>query len=65
MDLCDTLGRISLLRGKGALGRPTVLHGVDLMPPKNGITDEQMLKYMGANVTFLLKMGQDYYRVLG
>ncbi|PIM98154.1 hypothetical protein CDL12_29365 [Handroanthus impetiginosus] len=26
-----------------------LLHGVDWMPPKGGITEEQMLKYMGAN----------------
>jgi|MDTA01.1.fsa_nt_gb anthranilate phosphoribosyltransferase len=42
---------------RAALGRPTVLHGVDLMPPKNGITDEQMLKYMGANVDISIKNG--------
>ncbi|KAJ4974529.1 hypothetical protein NE237_007703 [Protea cynaroides] len=26
-----------------------LLHGVDWMPPKGGITEEQMLKFMGAN----------------
>ncbi|KAM7484196.1 hypothetical protein LguiA_000205 [Lonicera macranthoides] len=26
-----------------------LLHGVEWMPPKGGITEEQMLKYMGAN----------------
>ncbi|KAJ0895928.1 hypothetical protein HanRHA438_Chr08g0328771 [Helianthus annuus] len=28
-----------------------LLHGVDWMPPKGGITEEQMLKFMGANTT--------------
>nr|XP_043626374.1 anthranilate phosphoribosyltransferase [Erigeron canadensis] len=28
----------------------SLLHGVDWMPPKGGITEEQMLKFMGANV---------------
>ncbi|XP_071690944.1 uncharacterized protein [Rutidosis leptorrhynchoides] len=27
----------------------SLLHGVDWMPPKGGITEEQMLKFMGAN----------------
>ncbi|KAI3780006.1 hypothetical protein L2E82_09825 [Cichorium intybus] len=29
----------------------SLLHGVDWMPPKGGITEEQMLKFMGANTT--------------
>ena len=33
---------------RAALGRPTVLHGVDSMPPKWGITDEQVLNVCGA-----------------
>ncbi|KAJ0763344.1 putative anthranilate phosphoribosyltransferase [Helianthus annuus] len=28
-----------------------LLHGVDWMPPKGGITEEQMLKFMGANTS--------------
>ena len=35
---------------RAALGRPTVLHGVDCMPPKNGVTEEQILEALGANI---------------
>lgn len=28
-----------------------LLHGVDWMPPKGGVTEEQMLKFMGANTS--------------
>ncbi|KAK4741427.1 hypothetical protein SAY87_025015 [Trapa incisa] len=28
-----------------------LLHGVEWMPPKGGVTEEQMLKYMGANTS--------------
>jgi anthranilate phosphoribosyltransferase len=34
---------------RAALGRPTVLHGVDSMPPKNGVTEEQILDALGAH----------------
>lgn len=40
---------------RAALGRPTVLHGVDGMPPKWGVTDEQILKALGANVDLTLE----------
>ncbi|MDE2998916.1 MAG: hypothetical protein OXU79_07550 [Gemmatimonadota bacterium] len=40
---------------RAALGRPTVLHGVDGMPPKWGVTDEQILKVLGANVNLSLE----------
>ena len=33
---------------RAALGRPTVLHGVDVLPPKNGVTEEQILDHLGA-----------------
>ncbi|MDA0747549.1 MAG: hypothetical protein O2954_13595 [bacterium] len=33
---------------RAALGRPTVLHGVDHMPPKSGVTEEQILDALGA-----------------
>jgi anthranilate phosphoribosyltransferase len=33
---------------RAALGRPTVLHGVDAMPPKWGVTDEQVVNALGA-----------------
>jgi len=31
-----------------AMGHNVVLHGVDTMPPKNGVTDEQLLRILGA-----------------
>ena len=40
---------------RAVLGRPTVLHGVDGMPPKWGVTDEQILKALGANVDLTLE----------
>ncbi len=40
---------------RAALGRPTVLHGVDGMPPKWGVTDEQILKALGASVDLTLQ----------
>ena len=40
---------------RAALGRPTVLHGVDGMPPKWGVTDEQILKALEANVDLTLE----------
>ncbi len=40
---------------RAAQGRPTVLHGVDGMPPKWGVTDEQILKALGANADLTLE----------
>ncbi|GFP97491.1 anthranilate phosphoribosyltransferase [Phtheirospermum japonicum] len=34
---------------RSCYGESCLLHGVDWMPPKVGITEEQMLKFMGAN----------------
>ncbi|KAL8052652.1 hypothetical protein ABFX02_05G019200 [Erythranthe guttata] len=34
---------------RSCYGESCLLHGVDWMSPKGGITEEQMLKYMGAN----------------
>ena len=39
---------------RAALGRPTVLHGVDAMPPKWGVTDEQILNALNARTNFSL-----------
>ena len=39
---------------RAALGRPTVLHGVDAMPPKWGITDEQILNTLNARTNLSL-----------
>ena len=33
---------------RSALGRPSILYGVEEMPPKNGITEEKILKALGA-----------------
>lgn len=35
---------------RAALGRPSVLHGVDEMPPKCGVTEEQILDALGARI---------------
>ncbi|KAI4384147.1 hypothetical protein MLD38_002335 [Melastoma candidum] len=34
---------------RSCYGESCLLHGVEWMPPKGGVTEEQMLKYMGAN----------------
>ncbi|CAI9112811.1 OLC1v1013305C2 [Oldenlandia corymbosa var. corymbosa] len=34
---------------RSCYGESCLLHGVDWMPPKGGITEEQMLRFMGAN----------------
>ena len=40
---------------RAALGRPTVLHGVDGMPPKWGVTDEQVVRALGARTDLNLE----------
>ncbi|XAR48095.1 Anthranilate phosphoribosyltransferase [Bertholletia excelsa] len=35
---------------RSCYGESCLLHGVEWMPPKGGINEEQMLKYMGANI---------------
>ncbi len=35
---------------RAALGRSTVLHGIDEMPPKFGVTEEQVLHSLGARI---------------
>ena len=39
---------------RAALGEPSVLHSVDAMPPKNGVTEEAILNALGANTTLSL-----------
>ena len=34
---------------RAALGEASLLHSVDVMPPKNGVTEEAILKALGAN----------------
>ena len=40
---------------RAALGEPSVLHCVDVMPPKNGVTEEAILNALGANTTLSLE----------
>jgi len=40
---------------RAALGEPSLLHSVDEMPPKKGITEETLLKALGANTTLTLE----------
>lgn len=40
---------------RAALGRASVLHGVDEMPPKSGVTEERMLQALGARVDLSLE----------
>ncbi|MBI1929063.1 hypothetical protein HYR99_33060 [Candidatus Poribacteria bacterium] len=40
---------------RAALGEASVLHGVDEMPPKSGITEEQVLHALGARTTLSLE----------
>ena len=39
---------------RAALGEASLLHGVDAMPPKNGVTEETILKTLGANTELSL-----------
>ena len=39
---------------RAALGEASLLHGVDAMPPKNGVTEEALLKVVGANTRLSL-----------
>ena len=39
---------------RAALGEPSVLHGVDEMPPKSGITEEKILQEVGARTDLSL-----------
>lgn len=50
---------------RAALGRPTVLHGVDCMPPKEGVTEEQILRALGARVDLSLRGGVGLLEELG
>ena len=39
---------------RAALGEASLLHSVDAMPPKNGVTEESILKALGANTELSL-----------
>lgn len=40
---------------RAALGEPSLLHSVDLMPPKNGVTEEAILNALGAKTDLTLE----------
>ncbi len=40
---------------RAALGEASLLHSVDVMPPKNGVTEEAILKALGANTQLSLE----------
>lgn len=40
---------------RAALGEPSLLHSVDLMPPKNGVTEEAILHALGAKTDLTLE----------
>ena len=39
---------------RAALGEPSLLHSVDIMPPKNGVTEENLLQALGAKTNLSL-----------
>ena len=39
---------------RAALGEASLLHSVDMMPPKNGVTEEAILRVLGANTRLSL-----------
>ncbi|XVE92363.1 hypothetical protein REPUB_Repub01dG0090700 [Reevesia pubescens] len=44
---------------RSCYGESSLLHGVEWMPPKGGITEEQMLKFMGANTNLSLHQAKE------
>lgn len=44
---------------RSCYGESSVLHGVEWMPPKGGVTEEQMLKFMGANTNLSLLQAKE------
>ncbi|MBA0613709.1 hypothetical protein Godav_014088, partial [Gossypium davidsonii] len=43
---------------RSCYGESSLLHGVEWMPPKGGVTEEQMLKFMGAKTNLSLHQGK-------
>nr|KJB31180.1 hypothetical protein B456_005G179700 [Gossypium raimondii] len=43
---------------RSCYGESSLLHGVEWMPPKEGVTEEQMLKFMGAKTNLSLHQGK-------
>ncbi|XP_044491151.1 anthranilate phosphoribosyltransferase [Mangifera indica] len=44
---------------RSCYGESCLLHGVEWMPPKGGVTEEQMLKFMGANTNISLLQAKE------
>ncbi|XP_019093877.1 PREDICTED: uncharacterized protein LOC104750896 isoform X3 [Camelina sativa] len=44
---------------RSCYGESSLLHGVEWMPPKAGITEEQMLKFMGANTSLSVQQAKE------
>ncbi|XP_010552671.1 PREDICTED: uncharacterized protein LOC104822982 isoform X2 [Tarenaya hassleriana] len=44
---------------RSCYGESSMLHGVEWMPPKGGVTEEQMLKFMGANTSLSLQHAKE------
>ncbi|XVF43945.1 hypothetical protein PTKIN_Ptkin02bG0081500 [Pterospermum kingtungense] len=44
-------------------GESSLLHGVEWMPPKGGVTEEQMLQFMGANTNLSLHQAKELIEV--
>ncbi|KAI9169399.1 hypothetical protein LWI28_011820 [Acer negundo] len=44
---------------RSCYGESCLLHGVEWMPPKGGVTEEQMLKFMGANTNLSLLQAKE------
>ena len=40
---------------RAALGEPSLLHSIDVMPPKNGVTEESILQALGAKTDLSLE----------
>ncbi|ESQ28155.1 hypothetical protein EUTSA_v10018314mg [Eutrema salsugineum] len=44
---------------RACYGESSVLHGVEWMPPKGGVTEEQMLNFMGANTRLSVQQAKE------
>lgn len=44
---------------RACYGESSLLHGVEWMPPKGGVTEEQMLKFMGANTSLSVHQAKE------
>ncbi|AEE35080.1 Nucleoside phosphorylase/phosphoribosyltransferase catalytic domain superfamily [Arabidopsis thaliana x Arabidopsis arenosa] len=44
---------------RSCCGESSLLHGVEWMPPKGGVTEEQMLKFMGANTHLSVQQAKE------